>query len=87
MFIVALLLISSIPLLAQDAEGGKDHPLLSRMPGFYISECSQNYTQLDFLNAAGENIKLEGNLTFIWYVFNSESANKEPSFSNYQKLF
>jgi outer membrane protein OmpA-like peptidoglycan-associated protein len=65
---------------AQDVEGCKDHPLLSRMPGYNISECTQNFNQLDFFNAKGEDIKLEGTLTHIWYVFNPESGKKEPSY-------
>jgi hypothetical protein len=28
--------------LAQDAEGCKDHPLVSRMPGFNIARCTLN---------------------------------------------
>jgi len=79
-FIAAMILAGSISLLAQDAEGCKDHPLLSRMPGYNISECTQNFNQLDFFNAKGEEVKLEGNLTHIWYVFNPESGKKEPSF-------
>ena len=75
-----LLLLLSFRGLAQDSEGCKDHPLFSRMPGYNISECTDNYNQMDFLNAAGEEVKPEGNLTFIWYVFNGESGNKEPSF-------
>jgi OOP family OmpA-OmpF porin len=80
MFIAAMVFIGSIPLLAQDAEGCKDHPVLSRMPGYNISECTQNFNQLDFVNTKGEDVKLEGNLTHIWYVFNPESGKKEPSF-------
>jgi outer membrane protein OmpA-like peptidoglycan-associated protein len=80
MFIAAMVIIGSIPLLAQDTEGCKDHPLLSRMPGYNILECTQNFNQLDFVNAKGEDVKLEGNLTHIWYVFNPESGKKEPSF-------
>ena len=80
MFIVALFVISSLSLLAQDAEECKDHPLLSRMPGYNISECTQNFNQLDFFTAKGEDAKLEGNLTHIWYVFNPESGKKEPSY-------
>lgn len=67
-------------LMAQDTEGCKDHPMFSRMPGFVISECTQNYDQLDLYNASGEDIKAEGNLTHIWYVFNLESGAKEPSY-------
>jgi len=65
---------------SQDAEGCKDHPLFSRMPGYYISECTQNYNQLDFYNSKGEDVKLEGTLTYAWYVFNLESGKTEPSY-------
>jgi outer membrane protein OmpA-like peptidoglycan-associated protein len=62
-----------------DAEGCKDHPLLTRMPEYFISDCSQKYDQLDFLNAAGEELKLEGNLTHIAYSMNPESGKPAPS--------
>jgi len=65
---------------ATDAEGCKDHPLLSRMQNYLISDCKHNYDQIDFVNKAKEDVKEEGNLTFIWYVFNSGSGASEPSF-------
>lgn len=74
------MLISISSLLAQDAEGCKDHPLLTRMPDYTISECTQNFSQLDFYNEKGEDVSLEGNLTYMWYVFNTESGKKEPSY-------
>lgn len=77
---LAMILISGSFLIAQDAEGCKDHPLLTRMPDYVITECTQNYSQLDFLTPKGEEVKYEGNLTHIWYVFNLESGKKEPSF-------
>jgi OmpA-OmpF porin, OOP family len=78
--LLAIMLLSLINGFAQDAEGCKDHPLLTRMPEYYISECSQNYKQLDFLNAKGEDTILEGNLTYIWYIMNLESGKPEPSY-------
>ena len=63
-----------------DAEGCKDNPLFTRMPEYYISECSQNYNQLDFLNSAGEDIVLEGNLNTIVYNMNTESGKPQPSY-------
>jgi outer membrane protein OmpA-like peptidoglycan-associated protein len=65
---------------AADVEGCKDHPLLSRMQNYLIGDCKNNYDQIDFVNAAGEDVKEEGNLTYIWYVFNTESGANEPSF-------
>ncbi len=78
-FSLSLLLISFSPVFAQDAEGCKDHPLLTRMPDFYITECSQNYNQLDFYTPKGEDLVLEGNLTVLHYAMNQESTSTEPS--------
>ncbi|MEI7725248.1 MAG: OmpA family protein [Bacteroidota bacterium] len=50
------------------------------MPGYYISECTQNYNSLDFYNSKGEDVKLEGNLTYAWYIFNLESGKTVPSY-------
>ncbi len=86
-FSIAVLLLCSATGFAQDAEGCKDHPLFSRMPGYYISECTQNYNQLDFYNNKGEDVKLEGNLHYAWYVFNTESGQAEPSYFQTQKNY
>jgi OOP family OmpA-OmpF porin len=82
-----VLIINVVVGFAQDAEGCKDHPLLTRMPEYYISECSQNYNQLDFVNAAGEDIVLEGNLSHFWYIMNTESGKPEPSYFQIIKNF
>ncbi len=64
----------------EDAEGCKDNALFTRMPGYYISECTQNYNQLDFYDNNGQDVKLEGNLTYAWYILNLESGKAEPSY-------
>jgi len=80
-FSIVLMFASVINGFAQtDSEGCKDHALLSRMPGYYILECTQNYNQLDFYDSKGQDVKLEGNLTYAWYLFNLESGKPEPSF-------
>jgi OOP family OmpA-OmpF porin len=78
--IVIIILGISTGFAQEDAEGCQDHPLFSRMPGYYISECTKNYNQLDFYNNKGEDFKIEGNLTYMWYVFNPESGKTEPSY-------
>lgn len=65
---------------ATDAEGCKDHPLLSRMQNYLISECKHNYDQIDFVSADSQDVKVEGNVTFIWYVFNPVNGATEPSY-------
>ncbi len=78
-FTLSLLLISLSTVFAQDAEGCKDHPFFTRMPDFYIVECSQNYNQLDYYTPKGEDLVLEGNLTVLHYAMNQESTSTEPS--------
>lgn len=80
LFSAALVLLAITTGFTQDAEGCKDHPLLSRLPGYYISECTQNYNKLDFYNSKGEDLQLEGNLTYSWYVFDAASGKTEPSY-------
>jgi len=76
---LTLLLISLSTVFAQDADGCKDHPLLTRMPDFIISECEQNFKELDFYTPDGADIKIEGNLTRITYLMAPGSPNTEPS--------
>ena len=75
-----VMLFSILTVFAQDMEGCKDHPLLTRMPNYYIIECTQNYDKMDFYNSKAEDVQIEGNLTYIWYSFNLESGKPEPSY-------
>ncbi len=79
MLLVALLLICSIPLLAQDAEGCKDHPFFSRMPNFYIESCNQNFDKLEYYVSDGVTDTKEGDLTKISYNFPDDAPTKAPS--------
>jgi len=61
-------LLASTPVLGQDVEGSKDHPLLSRMPGYYIG----NYTQSDFDSHEftakdRKTVTVEGRKTVVGY--------------------
>jgi outer membrane protein OmpA-like peptidoglycan-associated protein len=54
---------------AQDASGGKDHPLFTRMPNYFISEYQQNeFASEDFRDATGESVTVEGKKTEITYT-------------------
>jgi len=76
---LAVTLLSLTPVMAQDAEGCKDHPLLSRMKDFHIDFCEDNYKQMAFMNSDGQETMIEGNLTHLIYMFNADSPNREPS--------
>lgn len=51
-----------------DIAGSKDHPMFSRMPGFYISDYSQKeFASYDFSDENGNDVTVEGQLTEITY--------------------
>lgn len=76
-FIVMLISITSI--VAQDADGCKEHPFFSRMPNFFISDCSQKFDKLDYYDANGEIASKEGELTIISYSFPDDESLNVPS--------
>lgn len=56
---------------AKDAAGCKDHPLFTRMPGFYLDDCrSKDFDQHKFYTADEKEVAVEGKLTWISYVAN-----------------
>ena len=61
-----------------DAEGTRDHPLLGRMPGFYISRAEyKDFDSHDFFLGGDNKAGVEGKSTFIFYVL--QPNGKEPS--------
>ena len=58
------LLIAPVLVVAQeDVPGSKDHPLLTRMPNFYIDDYENiEFDQADFKDNKGEDIKVEGHI-------------------------
>jgi OmpA-OmpF porin, OOP family len=73
-FTMAFCLFSllSLPVLSvaqEDVPGSKDHPLLTRVPNFYIQDYEdKEFDQADFKNSKGEDIKVEGEIYDIFYV-------------------
>lgn len=63
---------------AQDDPGCKDHPMLSRMPGFYIDSCeSKDFDQYSFVDSKGNEVTVEGAYSFIKYAL--KDGQKAPS--------
>jgi OOP family OmpA-OmpF porin len=78
---VLLLFLSHI-ILAQDAEGCKEHPMFpNRMPNYVISECTNNFNATEFWISpdASKTVTKEGTTTSIRYDFNVESGKQKPS--------
>lgn len=73
--------LSAAALAQEDLAGCKDHPMFpTRMPNYYITECTSNFDAVDFnVAAGGAKIEtIEGNKTYIRYDFNSESGQAKP---------
>lgn len=92
--VVGFLMVCLMPLGAMaepDSDGCKDHPLFTRMSGYYIQGCETTFDQavimIDEDPDSPKNIRPEGNRTLIQYAF-SESAGTAPSYlkirRNYQ---
>ncbi len=63
-----LLLIPVLSVAQEDVPGSKDHPLLTRMPGFYIEDYEyKEFDQAGFKDNKGEDIKVEGHIYDIFY--------------------
>jgi len=75
---LGLLLLSGGIGYAQDDPGCKDHPLLTRMPNFYIDSCEENeFDQYQFKDAQGNWVTAEGAYYFIKYAL--KEGAKAPS--------
>jgi outer membrane protein OmpA-like peptidoglycan-associated protein len=74
----SLLLTPVLSVAQEDVPDSKDHPLLTRMPDFYISDYEyKEFDKADFKNDKGEDIKLEGHIYHIEYEIKKEK--KAPS--------
>lgn len=74
-----------------DAEGCKDHAMLTRMPTYFISSCSHSYNQLEIPTGItnGEQVRktLEGNVSSIEYNQKEGSEGKLPSWFQISKNY
>lgn len=62
-----------------DLEGSKDHPLLSRMKNFFISDYRDRYDEHEFyINADRESKMIEGELTSLDYQLKDGAPQPSP---------
>lgn len=81
-FILIALLVLSLPVIVkaqEDADGCKDHPLLTRLENFYISGCEENYNELVLRTNTSKSETKEGNLFYIYYRYNADAGVKAKS--------
>lgn len=67
--IIAAMTLTANFSFAQDADNCKDHPLVNRMPGFYLSNCEESYNEIDILIGADKTEHLEGTVSnYEYYI-------------------
>ena len=72
--LLASILLVNVVIADEDAEGCRDHPLLTRMPEFYIQDCeTKDFDQMDFVNKQGEETTVEGKRYYISHYVNSDA--------------
>lgn len=73
------LTITNFIFAQNDADGCTDHPLLTRLENFYISQCENNYNELQLRTSSSKTETKEGNLFYIYYRYNSDAGVKAKS--------
>jgi outer membrane protein OmpA-like peptidoglycan-associated protein len=75
----ALLAAPASAIAQQDEEGCKDHPMLSRFPGYYISECeTRDFSAYDFSVSEDAEKKAEGRYWKISYWMKDGAKSASP---------
>jgi OOP family OmpA-OmpF porin len=73
-----LLAVSLVSAGEEDNPQCKDHPLLTRMPGFYLDDCEEfDFDAYELKNEKGEKITVEGHKYKLYYYL--KEGEKRPS--------
>jgi OmpA-OmpF porin, OOP family len=79
-FIITISVLGLAPaaFAQEDVEGGKDHPLITRMPGFYIAEyIEKEFDSVPFKDEKGQEVNVEGKYYYIDHLV--KGGAKAPS--------
>jgi OmpA-OmpF porin, OOP family len=77
--LMSALLLSNFANAQNDADGCKDHSILTRLENFYISGCEENYNELQLRTGSNKTETKEGNLFYIYYRYNFDTGAKAKS--------
>ena len=83
----ALLVLPATSVAQEDKEGSKDHPLVSRLPGYHIRDYTQHdFDSYEFYAKDGKKVTVEGVKTEIgyWLDEGAKQASLLQIFRNYQ---
>ena len=76
-FCLAAALLFALPVLLaaqEDETGCKDHPLLTRMKGFYLYACESSFDSVDFYVGEDKTQTVEGQRTYLSYSLREGEA-------------
>lgn len=71
------LLLTNFCFGQDDSEGCKDHPLVNRMPGFYLNACEESHDVFDIVTGAEKTEIVEGIVSHYRYYI--KDGEKMPS--------
>jgi outer membrane protein OmpA-like peptidoglycan-associated protein len=75
---IAGLCLAPAAFAQEDVEGSKDHPLITRMPGFYIAEyIEKEFDSVPFKDEKGQEFNAEGKYYYIDHLI--QGGAKAPS--------
>jgi outer membrane protein OmpA-like peptidoglycan-associated protein len=77
--VILIIALASIANAQEDAAKCKDHPLLTRLENFYISDCVENYNELQLRTSSSKTETREGNRFYIYYRYNFDAGVKAKS--------
>ena len=77
----ALFALAALTSMAQetDIEGSHDHPMISRMKNYLIGEYRQNYDKEELQISDGDYKEVEGDKTYLYYVYPESAGETYPS--------
>lgn len=75
--ITVMILAGNFSFAQEDTEGCKDHRLVNRMPGFYLSKCEESYNEADIVIGIDKTEQVEG--TVYNYEYYIRDGAKIPS--------
>lgn len=77
--LTASLLLSFTALAEPDEEGCKDHPQISRFPGFHLTECTTNdFSSFEFYVTDEKTVTKEGRFWKLGYWLNEGAKQPSP---------
>src|SRR6187402_1441402 len=77
--LILITLTTNLAFSQSDETGCKEHPFFTRMPDFFITECSENYNEFDLVVGNAKKQTIEGTVhTNNYYIKNGIEVMPSP---------